>query len=102
MKRNQKRLGMVVSCLVMLVALLVATSAFAVNLKGKINDKGEFVSKDGTVYTVVVAKGCEVKGRPTAGMALTDEVGKEVQVKGDVAETSGEQKTINVKSYYVY
>ncbi len=102
MKRNEKYFGVILTCLLMAAALLVSTSAFADQLKGKINDKGEFVANDGTIYTVSVAQGCEVKGTPTAGKSLMEEVGKEVQVKGDVGETSGGQKTINVKSYYVY
>ena len=102
MKRNEKYFGMILTCLLVAAALLVATSVFAEQLKGKINDKGEFVANDGTMYTVVVAQGCEVKGNPTAAKSLMEEIGKEVQVKGDVAETSGGQKTINVKSYYVY
>jgi hypothetical protein len=100
MKRSQKHLVVVLSCL-MVAAFLMATSAFAVTLKGEINDQGQFVAKDGTVYNIAVAKDVKMKGKPTVGKSLKEEVGKKVQVKGNVTESGG-QKTINVSSYYVY
>ncbi len=101
MEKNQKSLVVVLSCLLMAISLLVATSASAVTLKGKINDQGQFVIKDGTVYTIDVGKAVKGKGKPTVGKTLTEEVGKEVKVKGGVTESDG-QKTIHVTSYYVY